>query len=734
MKELFFALIVLVFSPHVNAQTWSQIGPEGGYFKEFVIHPTNSDIVFAGSDDGGGVWKSEDGGDNWTLTTGAYPNMTGWKVVLDDANANTVYTCDLYGRYGVLKSQDGGNSWIEANSGLTSIYDKMVSGLVVKTTDTLFISTGESTTSTPVRPGNGMFKSYDGGATWVQAGLQGVTIPSSGKNDFGTIFAGTEDFGLFYTNNNGLTWDVHPTIPTTGTIFEIETASNVMMVASSEGVFLSTDWGINFANIGLVGEFNFDACIHKTAPDIELYSSTMTGLKRYSSATMNWTTVVGSYFTDQIIIGLDSDGTNVFCSGFSNSPIIKSSDGGSTWAQLLSSPKATELTDMYVDPSNSDHLFACLLGSYNFNGDFDREAIYESNDGGTSWVRKGPDAHGVCLTVNPQNDQEFYLGTFAQGVIKTTDGFDTYTQLSVNGVSVLDVIVSPTDPNTVLISEINWVGPILSIKRSTDAGGSFNVVSNIIANRMLFHPTNSDTIYVATNNGIERSSDNGLTFNPWILSGEDCRTLAFEGGIIYTGTTDGKLFKVASGVATDISGMWSTPVEIKSILIKNDNLFVGMSGAEKDTFMVLQGSIWRSSDDGANWANITTDMTATNIYGSNIIETDGSELYVGTYGGGIFKSSGIDLSTDLYETTIESGIVISPNPSSSIITVELKQLQFETFEIYASNGAKVTNRVHTISNTDGNLKLDISSLNEGVYILQFAMNAENSRSVTLVKN
>lgn len=653
---VFFTAVSLCYS-----QTWTQIGPEGGYFKEFTIDPNNNSIVYAGSDDGGGIWKSVNSGTSWNLISGSFPNMTGWKVVIDENNTNILYGCDLYGRYGVLKSTDGGASWTHIANGLNSVYDKMVSGLVIKNDDTLFIATGESATSTPARPGNGMYKSYDGGTNWIPAGLQGVTIPSCGKNEFGTIFAGTEDLGLYYSNDNGSSWTMHPNIPTTGTVFEIETRGNIIMLASSEGIFLSTDWGINFTNIGLAGEFNFDACIHNTSPNIELFSSTLSGLKRYSSLTSTWTTVSDPYFTDQIIIGIASDGTNVYCSGFSNSPIHVSNDGGNSWNQATSSPLATELTDIYVDPLNNNHIMGCLLGSYNLNGDFDRESVYETTDGGATWIRKGPDAHALCLTVDPNNNLEFYLGTFAQGVYKTTDGFNTFNQLSANGVSVVDVIVSSSNSDVVLISEIDWSLPSTQIKRSSDGGNSFQTVSNVIANRMLFHPQNDDTIYVATNDGVHRSIDFGQSFNPWILSGEDCLSLAVRNDDLFVGTADGKVFKISNGSPSDISGSWQTPVEIKSIKVHGPEIFLGMNGAEKDTFMILQGSIWRTNDDGTNWNNVTSDLSSSNIYGNNIIENVGSELLVGTYGGGIFKSSGMNLIASLSE--------LSPSSEAKLIKI-----------------------------------------------------------------
>ena len=60
--------------------------------------------------------------------------------------------------------------------GLISVYDKMVSELVIQNTDILLISTGEAENSTLSRPGNGIFISTNSGNTWEVAGLQGYTM------------------------------------------------------------------------------------------------------------------------------------------------------------------------------------------------------------------------------------------------------------------------------------------------------------------------------------------------------------------------------------------------------------------------------------------------------------------------------------------------------------------------------------------------------------------------------
>ncbi|MBI3133102.1 MAG: T9SS type A sorting domain-containing protein [Bacteroidetes bacterium] len=711
------SLLVLIQSSFVIAQTWTQIGPSGGYFKEFTIHPANDSIVYAGSDDGGGVWKSTDQGNTWSLTTGNFPNMTGWKIVLDENAPDTLYACDLYGRYGVLKSTNGAMSWELKNTGLSTIYDKMVSGLVLKASDTLFISTGEGAGSTPPRPGNGVFSSYDGGASWQYAGLQGVTVPCIAKNSFGTIFAGTEGAGLYYTNDNGASWFVHPDVPTTGLINEMDVKDQVIVVASTEGIYLSLNWGINFTYVGLSGGLNFDVCIHKINPEIELYSSTLGGLQYFSSATNIWSSVPGPLFTDQLIIGITSDGTNLYTGGFSNSPVIRSTDGGLTWSETPTSPSALELNDILLDPADENHLWTCLLGSYSPTGNYDRPSVYETDDGGLTWTRKGPDAHALCMVANPQNPDVIYLGTFAQGLYKTSDGFDSYSNLSGPGqIAVSDIAVSPQDTSVVLLSEVDWSIPAFSIKRSTDGGQNFSTVSSLIANRIVFNPLYDDTVYVATNNGLYISANNGASFNFWNLSGHDFMTLAVAGNVVYAGTKDGDLFKIEDDIPSEISGSWNTPVEIKSILAQGDNLFVGLNGAEKDTVNVMQGSVWRSSNQGISWSNITTNMTSTNIYGNNVLVTDGAEIYAGTYGGGIFRSSGLQLNLGLDEST-QHDFLVYPNPALDEIEIGGGIEAEPYFKILDMTGKDVTPLVQLGKKEEQNQYIQISALPSGTYIL-----------------
>ena len=700
-------------------QNWQQIGPKGGYFKEFTFHPTIPSIIYAGSDDGGGVWKSTDGGNNWDLLTTDFPNMTGWSITIDPVNAHNVYACDVYSRYGILKSTDGGSTWSQIVNGLSSQYDRMVSGIALKNSDTLFISTGEGAATNPPRPGNGVFRSDNGGSSWIPAGLQDTTVLSIGSNVFGTIFAGTESYGLKFSNDNGSTWSTHPQINSTSRVYELEVQDSVVAVASTAGIYLSSDWGINFTNTGLTNNFNFDVSIQEISPTIELWSTSYAGLQNYSSITGNWTLVSHPLIDNKLVIGIGAKGNSIMIGTFTNAPIYLSNDSGTNWTEAVNSPSCTELNGLNIDPNNSNKMRTCLLGTYGFSTN--DQCIYETIDAGNSWTRKGPNAHALCITSNPENFNTSFVGTFSQGLFKSTDGFDSFTNV-INGNTIADVIVSASDTNIVLVSEVAF--PNAYIKRSTDGGSTYTTVNNLAVNRLTFNTSNNDTVYAATFNGVYRSIDYGITWDPWVLGGTTILSLRHHNNTLYAGTNDGILYKIVGVNVTDVSGIWDTPVQIKSIYQTGSNLFVGLNGAEQDTTALLHGSIWTSINEGQSWANITTNMSSTNAYGNNVMGSVNSELLLATYGGGIFKSNNIILNVS-ESRYYNQQLQLFPNPTEDYINVNAFE-PIQSYSLIDMNGRIV--KFKFVSQLfSSKLRINISDLDSGIYTLLIQL--ENNKTV-----
>jgi hypothetical protein len=69
-----------------------------------TIDPTNPQTLYVGSE-GGGVFKSLDGGDHWFAVNSGLGDLSVWGLVIDPDNSAVLYAC---GPSGVYKTVTGG--------------------------------------------------------------------------------------------------------------------------------------------------------------------------------------------------------------------------------------------------------------------------------------------------------------------------------------------------------------------------------------------------------------------------------------------------------------------------------------------------------------------------------------------------------------------------------------------------------------------------------------------------
>jgi len=730
-----FLFFLLALNGVVFGQVWNNSGPEGGFFKDFVIHPTNSQIIYAGSDDGGGVWKTIDGGETWELLTTDYPNFTGWHIEMDKMHPDTLYFCELYGRYGILKTTDGGESFTHLTEGFTLNRDLQTTQLAIysQSSDTLFASTGEG--DSYGRIGNGVFKSVNGGINWSYSGLQDTSIHCIRISNTNRIFAGTENYGLKYSDNSGETWLTHPDIPDTATVLQIDKKENILVVsAAANGVFISYDNGNTFTYSGLYGEFNFDLKILKTSPYLEIISTGFFHPNRYTSETGEWTAIVDPLLNDQLLIGIDAVEDIIYIGIFSSAQIIRSVDNGETWEKLANNPVATEIRAIVVDP-DSDRIYTSLQNSYNLGGNrYNTESICVSTDGGLNWERTGPIAHGMDLEMHPSNSEIIFLGTFAQGLFKTSNGFASWENSRVGNKLILDVAINPTNPTELLLSELDIPLVETGVFKSTNGGDSWYQTGNLTATKILYNPINNK-VYFSTENGIYISNDNGETISsdPVFFGGEVVLSMAYRNSYLYVGLEEGQLYKIdADDNITAITGDWNIdfPTEVRNILCSQNSIIVGLNGAEQDTLHNLNGSVWQSINNGETWTEITGNLTNTNIFGNTgIALSNDNQLFIATYGQGVFKST--DLVLDL--PTIQKNtfsIAVYPNPAKNIITVKTdSQTNMEKITITSLDGKMVYKKEQINSN-----KFEINNLNlvAGQYLVTVIINGTVNSSKILI--
>ena len=182
---------------------------------------------------GNGALRSTDNGLTWKVTTGWQVTEV-LKVRVDPLHARRVYAATAYG---VFRSTDLGDTWVEKNSGLRRPFTSDICIDRARTT-TLFAATEE-----------GIFKSTDSGDHWALAGLRGLSVRTIVQNpDQSTSFlAGTEDDGVFFSNDGGATWTQKIAGLAHKTVYAIAVdparPSRILLGTHGGGVYRSTDGG-----------------------------------------------------------------------------------------------------------------------------------------------------------------------------------------------------------------------------------------------------------------------------------------------------------------------------------------------------------------------------------------------------------------------------------------------------------------------------------------------------------
>ncbi|MGA2115132.1 MAG: hypothetical protein ABSH56_10340 [Bryobacteraceae bacterium] len=287
------------------------------------------------------------------------------------------------------------------------------------------------------------------------------------------------------------------------------------------------------------------------------------GLDADSSPALQWVITLGGSGASAVAgAAADSHG-NLYIAGstyaldFPTVAAAQSAPGGSTLVRIptatgvsdkLYPPGLSAPTSLAADPRNPQSLYA--TAGY---------AIWRSTDAGTTWSILYQFASTVTaefVAVDPSNSNTLYAGTVPLGIFKSTDAGLTWTAMN-SGIApatdgTVDVYYIAVDPNS---PRVVFAGAGTGLMRSPDGGSSWTLVATpyYYSNRNpLFGPFSPGTVYLATDQGIDKSTDDGQTFTPLSQLPDQSppNVMAADplhAGILYAGSYSGIYQSVDSG-------------------------------------------------------------------------------------------------------------------------------------------------------------------------------------------
>lgn len=589
--------------------TWScfsqYIGDHGysgmGRATSIAFHPTNKNIFYVGAPIGG-IWKTTDGGLNYTPLGDQLTYVSTGDIAVDYNTPTTIYITigDNTGWWnpslGVMKSTDGGVTW--NTTGLTFSFN---AGIAIY-----------RMAMSPTNPGvllaattDGLYRTANGGTTWtrVRTGSHGDIEFKPG--DGNTIYATTDDYWgycqVWKSTDAGVNWIQVSSFSTTNSFLRLAvTPANpnkvAVLMTNGNDVYVSPDGGTN------------------------------------------WTYT--SDCPENTILYISPVNENIIYTGYVN--VYRSNDGGYNWTKITHWHGGMPEPEVHADhhfvnhnPVDANALYFCCDGG-----------VYRHEENTTTWTEF---TDNLVITqfyrlATAQNHAEVVIGGTQDngGRKRTTTGTWTYT----NGGDAMEVAIDPTNYNIIYTTYVNG-----QLYRSLDgwtADQYYDIRANIpgapdgdwVAPYVL-DPNNSSTIvagykevYRSTNRG-----DNWTQISSGMTGGNNLHCIAVAKGnssVIYTSRDD--IFYRTTNMGTN----WTTLTvpngeRITSITIDPNNsstVYITRSGYNAGN------KVFKSTNGGTSWTNITGTLPNVPFNGSVYYEASTNEgVFIGGDRGVYYRNS-----------------------------------------------------------------------------------------------
>ena len=652
------------FKPVFDKQPVQSIGA-------IAIDPSNSKNVWAGSGEGwtrnsvsigDGIYKSTDGGENWT-NVGLKNSERISKILVDPKDGNTVYAC-VPGKLwsdsderGLYKTDDGGKNWnliLRGANGSTGCSAVSMSSSDRKTLYAgtwdfrrkgwTFRSGGENSTSAS---GSAFFKTVDGGAHWSELnadtakglpakpwGRVAVAVAPSNQNVIYTLIESTRS-ALFQSTDGGNTW--HEGDRSQMMVWRPFYFSNLIVDPKDEnkiykpggGLILSVDGGKSFSSVwgGAHGDFH-DVWVD---PDntSELITCDDGGVWYSHDSGEKWLKANNLPVSQFYHVSIDmSDPYHVYGGLQDNSAWVADSayPGGITnsrWENLYGGDGFFA----FADPSDPEYIYVeaqgGTIGRVN-RRTLETRSIQPQPSYGEGKLRFN---WNTPMALSPKNDGTLYIG--AQFLFRSRDHGQTWDRISPD--------LTTNDPE----------------KQKQEESGGITVDNSVAEMHTTIYtisesPKNANVVWAGTDDGnLQLTRDGGKTWTnvisnvpnlakcSWVSWVETSR---FDEGTAYA-VFDRHSFGDMAAYAyltTDFGKTWTPVIGAKSGVRGYAHVIKEDTESSKLLYLGTEFGLWISIDGGGEWAQYKGHDFPNVAVRDIAVHPRDSDLVIATHGRGIW--------------------------------------------------------------------------------------------------
>ncbi|MEO1518921.1 MAG: T9SS type A sorting domain-containing protein [Bacteroidota bacterium] len=702
-----------IFKTDDGGENWSPIFDETGFLSigDIEISRQQTNTLWVGTGevnagggslayDGGGVYKSEDGGLSWEHK--GLPNVGSiGKVLIDPNDGDIVFVAAMGPLFrndsnrGVYRTKDGGESWekvlfVNDSTGVIDMAIHPTDGNII------YAASWERIRRPQYRKyggeGTRLYRSTDGGDNWeeltlglpsdpLDKGRISIAISESNPQVLYARYADASGSiqGVYRTANGGDGW-----LPRNSSQL-----NNVGFHWWFRGIYVDpTDENTLY---------NVDFIVEKSTNGANSWESAFRGVHVDQHAL-----AFNRMRDGEVLLGNDGG-------------LYKSEDAGLSQEKFANLP-ITQFYRFHVDSRDEDRVYGgtqdngtvrTITGSEDdwrliYNGDgfqplvaddsgiiyalFQYGGLGRSVDDGLSFQRVASGQQRAersnwdsPLLLNPQNNSSVYFGT--QRLWKSTDEARTWAAISpdlTNGDgggnltygTLTSIDVSPLDSNRIIVGTDDaniWI--------TQDGGDNWDKVSTglpkLWTTKVLADRQETDVYYV-TFSGYRYGQDNGHIFK----------------------TTDAGL--TWTGIGGDLPDV---PV--------NDIL----KDKYGQLYIATDIGVFYSMDEGDNWFPFGENMPTVVVTDLHIHE-ETNVLYAATYGRSAYKIPINEPTVSTNYVDLSPSLILSPNPTSDRLEVRMPSaIANAQVEIYDSYGRVV----YTAATSGETHELTVSHLASGMY-------------------